>query len=281
MFPTLIDLGTFDLPLLGRMHLFLPTYGVLFATAALVAWWWFQRRARVLGLSEESLFNLSFYTLLGGIVGAKLTLVAVDWRLYLAHPGDLLGTLRSAGVLMGGVIAGGLTFVLYARRRGMPLGPLADAAAAPLALAQGIGRLGCFCAGCCWGVPARGGPSVTFTLPAAHEQTGVPLDVPLVPTQLFQAAHDLLLATFLAWLWRRRPEPVGTVGWTYVLLYAVGRSVIELWRGDRERGLYFGETISTSQLIGIAATLLAAAMLVRGRLRRPGPGLAAAGRTRR
>ena len=267
MFPTLIDFGTHQLPVLGETHLFLPTYGVLFATAALVCGWWFLRRGKQLGQPDDELFNLLFYSLLAGILGAKLTLVALDWRDYLEHPRLLLGTLRSAGVLVGGVIAGGLTFGLYARRLGLPGLRLLDAVAAPLALAQSIGRLGCFFAGCCWGVPtaAQSVLAVTFTNPVARDQTGVPLHVPLVATQLTQALNDLLLAIVLTWLWRRRLEPPGTVFWIYVLLYSIGRGLIEFWRGDAQRGLFFGDIVSTSQLFALTGIVLAVTMILRGR----------------
>ena len=61
MHPILIDFGTHDLPLLGPTHLFLPTDGVLFAAATLLAWWWFLRRARELRVDPERAFNLTFY----------------------------------------------------------------------------------------------------------------------------------------------------------------------------------------------------------------------------
>jgi phosphatidylglycerol:prolipoprotein diacylglycerol transferase len=272
MFPVLLDFGTHDLPLLGPTHLFLPTYGVLFALAAVLAWWWFLRRGRSLGLPEDPLFNLGFYTLLAGILGAKALLVVVDWRSYLQHPADVLGTLRSAGVLVGGVIAGASVFVFYARRHGLPVALLTDAIAAPLAAAQALGRLGCHAAGCCWGVETvHPWLWVKFTDPVARAQTGVRLEVPLVPTQLIQMAHDLLLAGLLTWLWRRRPQPPGTVAWTYVLLYSIGRGVIEFWRGDAARGLYFAGRVSTSQIFSVLGIALAAAMLLRGRRLLRGP----------
>jgi len=267
MFPTLIDFGTYDLPLLGETHLFLPTYGVLFAGGAVLAWWWLMRRGRSLGIADEPLFNLCFYTLLAGIFGAKVLLVILDWRTYLAHPQELLGTLRSAGVLVGGVIGGAAAFVFYARRQGLPVLRLCDAIAAPLALAQAIGRLGCFSAGCCWGVESHARWAITFTDPVARSQTGVPLNTPLVPTQAIQVVHDLALAGLLAWLWRRRIQPAGTVLWIYVLVYSVGRGIIEFWRGDAARGLYFGGQVSTTQLFSIAGALFALVMLVRGRWR--------------
>jgi len=269
MFPTLIDFGTHQLPLLGRTHLFLPTYGLLFATATVLAWWWFLRRGRTLGVSEERLFNLSFYTIIAGIVGAKLALVLVDWERYVRDPAELWGTLRSAGVLMGGVIAGGAIFFAYARRHGLPLFRLCDAVVAPVAFAQAIGRLGCHAAGCCWGVEAarKAWYSVIFTNPIAREQTGVPLHVSLVATQLIQMVNDLLLALLLAWLWRRRLQPAGTVLWIYVFLYGLTRGIIEFWRGDVTRGLYFGGHVSTSQLIAAGAVTVGLAMLLVGRLR--------------
>jgi 23S rRNA pseudouridine1911/1915/1917 synthase len=188
MHPILIDLGWHDLPFLGSTHLFLPTYGVLFATGALLAWVWFVKRAKALGLPQDPVFNLAFYTLLAGLFGAKLALVLVDLPYYIEHPGDLLGTIRSAGVLMAGIGAGAIAFVLYARAQKLPVFDLGDAIAAPLALAQGIGRLGCFAAGCCWGVETSGWCAVRFTNETAHVQTGVPLGVALVPVQLLQAA---------------------------------------------------------------------------------------------
>jgi phosphatidylglycerol:prolipoprotein diacylglycerol transferase len=264
--PILIDFGWHELPILGRTHLFLPTYGVLFATGALLAWWWFMRRARTLGVNEEKVFNLGFYSLLAGILGAKLALIAVEWRYYLDHPTEVVSSIRSAGVLMGGVLFGSLAFAYYARRSGLPLLRLGDAAAAPLALAQSIGRLGCFSAGCCYGVPGHHF-TVTFTDPMAAAQTGVPLNLPLVPTQLIQMTNDLILSAVLTWLWRRRIEPAGSVFWWYVLLYGITRAIIENWRGDTVRGLYFGGLASTSQILAAAAVLLAAIMLVRGRMK--------------
>ena len=272
MHPILIDFGTVDLPFFGSTRLFIPTYGVLFAGAVILAWAWFVRRARRLGLPEERLFNLTFFSLLAGILGAKLLLVAVDWREYVAHPAQIFGTIRSAGVLLGGIAAGALTFALYARRHGLPLWALADAIAAPLALAQGIGRLGCFSGGCCWGIPIdpRHWLAVVFESDAAHDLTGVPLHDPRLAIQLVEAGFDLLLAVALTLLWRRRPTPEGTVFWIYALAYSVGRALLEEGRGDLHRGVWLGGAASTSQLLSLAVAALALAMLVRGRGARRG-----------
>jgi phosphatidylglycerol:prolipoprotein diacylglycerol transferase len=264
--PLLIDLGTVDLPLLGPTHLFLPTYGVLFALGVTLAWIWFGRRARGLGLPDEQVFNLTFYTLIGGIIGAKLLLVLVDWRDYVADPSLLLGTIRTAGVLVGGVAGGAIVFVTYVRRHGLPLIRLADAVVAPLMLAQALGRFGCLSAGCCYGVPVDAGHplAVTFTHPQAIA-SGRFFGQPLLAVQLIEAVVDLVLVVVLTLLWRRRPKPEGTVMWCYVLLYSGARLAIEFYRGDVGRGLYFSGQFSTSQMFAISGLLLGAFMLIRGR----------------
>jgi phosphatidylglycerol:prolipoprotein diacylglycerol transferase len=274
MFPVLIDLGTWNLPFIGETPVFLPTYGFLFAISVVAGWSWFARRGRTLGVDPEVQFNLAFYSVLGGLLGAKFLLILLDWRFYFENPRLILGTLRSAGVLVGGVVAGAFVFVYFCRRHKLPTWKLADALAAPLVLAQGIGRLGCWAAGCCWGhaTDANHPLAVIFTDPRAGAQTGVPLHTPIVATQLVQMASDLSIAIVVTILWRRRPEPAGTVFWTYVLLYSVGRGMIEFWRGDVNRGLWFGETVSTSQLFAIAGFVAASAILLLGRLnRRPAP----------
>ena len=266
MHPLLIDLGVVDLPLLGPTHLFLPTYGVLFALGVTLAWIWFGRRTRTLGLADEKVFNLTFYSLLGGIIGAKLLLVLVDWRDYVADPRLLLGTIRTAGVLVGGVAGGAIVFVTYARRHGLPLIRLADAIVAPLVLAQALGRFGCLSAGCCYGVPVDADHplAVTFRHPQAIASARFP-GQPLLAVQLIEALVDLVLVVVLTLLWRRRPRPEGTVMWSYVLLYSAARLIIEFQRGDTGRGLFFSDNLSTSQMFAIGGLLVGAIMLIRGR----------------
>ena len=123
-----------------------------------------------------------------------------------------------------------------------PLLRLGDAGRGPLALAQAIGRLGCFAAGCCYGVPGQR-LAVTFTDPIAAAQTGVPLQHAARPDAAHPDGQRPVLAVLLTWLWRRQTRPPGTTFWLYVLLYSVTRGIIEFWRGDTVRGPYFGGAV--------------------------------------
>ena len=109
--------------------------------------------------------------------------------------------------------------------------------------------MGCFLAGCCWGTPTQLPFGVIFRSELAHTITGVPLQVRLHPTQLYEAAVVLLVIPFLMWL-RKRRSFSGQVILVYVLFYAVARFLLEFLRGD-PRGYYFNHLLSTSQLIGL------------------------------
>jgi len=119
--------------------------------------------------------------------------------------------------------------------------------------------VGCFLAGCCWGTATQLPFGVTFRSELAHNLTGVPLQVRLHPTQLYEAALVLLAIPFLMWL-RKKRSFFGQVILVYVLFYAVARFFLEFLRGD-PRGYHFNHLLSTSQLIGLFIIPLAIFLL--------------------
>ncbi len=114
------------------------------------------------------------------------------------------------------------------------------------------GRMGCFLAGCCYGTPTEFFTGVTFTdIRCAASPKGVPLH----PTQLYEAGYIFLVMLFLFAI-RRRKQFDGQLFLVYLMCYAVGRFIIEYFRGDEERGYVFDSIISHSQLIAIAILLV-------------------------
>ncbi len=237
----------------------LHTYGVLLAVAFLAGLWAVSRQAKRAGLEPGRATDIAVWALIAGLVGAKLMLLAVDWRFYARNPRELLGIFQSGGVFYGGLVAGICVAWFYARRYGLPAWPTADVLAPGVVLGQAIGRLGCFAAGCCWGKPAQVPWAVSFTDLNAARQVGTPLDMPLHPSQLYESLAAFLIFFFLLWLAPRKSFQ-GQITLAYVALYSSVRFVLEFWRGDAERGLWFGRTLSTSQLVSIAL-LLAVAVL--------------------
>jgi len=229
----------------------------MLALAFIAALWLAMRFARRDGLPRDPIMDLWIAALVSGIVGAKLLLYVLDFHYYLEHPKAILLGLRSAGVFYGGLLAAVATCLYIVWRRGLPGWAIADVAAPAIALAQSIGRIGCFAAGCCYGKVTNLPWAVTFTSEAAQDITGVPLHVPLHPSQLYMSASDFLLFLVLLVIGKRKRYD-GQVFLWYVLLYAVTRALLEFTRGD-PRGELLG--YSTSQIIAAVAALTAVGLM--------------------
>lgn len=249
MHPVLIQLGPITL----------HSYGVLVATGILLALWLARRQAPRMGLDPDQVWNLGIYMVLGGLVGAKLWYILENVGYYADNPRALfsMDTLQAAGVWYGGLLSALLVLVIYVRRAKMSFLALSDTFAAPLALGHGIGRLGCFSAGCCWGKPTTLAWGVTFTSEYAAETVGTPLGVALHPTQLYEATTELLAFAFLLWLGTRRSFR-GQVFAAYLIWYGVARGTIEFFRGDPGRTQLFGGEVSLMQIVSLGLILLGA-----------------------
>jgi phosphatidylglycerol:prolipoprotein diacylglycerol transferase len=254
---------------LGPVHLgptiTVHTYGVLLAIAFLLGLWVASRQAKRVGLDAGKVVDMAVWVLIAGLVGAKLLLVVVEWAYFARNPRDVLSILQSGGVFYGGLVAGAAVAWLLARRYRLPAWRTADVLAPGVAIGQAVGRLGCFSAGCCWGKATTVPWAVTFTDVYAARAVGTPIDTPLHPSQLYESAAVFLVFLLLLWLAPRKRFD-GQVAIVYVALYSALRFVLEFWRGDAERGTWFGSQISTSQLIALG--LLAAAAIALPYVRR-------------
>lgn len=237
------------------------SYGMLTALGFLLAILWPTYLAKKEGISGTKMEGLGLLIVLSAGVGSKLLTAwdypgfySSDWTHFLSD--QILGR---GGVFYGGFLLAVACSAAYCRLVDLPGWQVADCVVPGLALAQGLGRVGCFLAGCCWGSATELPFGVTFRSELAHNITGVPLQVRLHPTQLYEAALVLFVIPFLMWLRKKRSFP-GQVMLVYVLFYAVARFFLEFLRGD-PRGYYFNHLLSTSQLIGLFIVPLAIFLL--------------------
>lgn len=242
---------------------FLHTYGVLVALAFLAGVWLAGRLAVRSGLNPEAVTNLALYCALSAIIGAKLMMFVVDLPYYIQHPGEIfsMATLQAGGVFYGGLICALAISWWYMRKVKLPLGKTADVFAPAIALGHGIGRLGCFSAGCCWGVECHRSWAVTFTNPVANQLVGVPLNVPLHPTQLYESFAEFLIFGILFWRFGR-PHRTGTIISLYMVLYGITRFIVEFFR-YHEQGNLWGTPLDTSQWISLVLVAIGAAYLLK------------------
>ena len=176
---------------------------------------------------------------------------------YLTSWDGFVEFLRSGGVFYGGLLGAVVALAVMLRKKAIGFWTFADMAAPSVALGHAIGRLGCLSAGCCWGRECHLPVGDHLHDPAAERNVGVPLHVPLHPTQLYEAAAPSALRSP-----RRRSEGPASAARsspTYLGLYALLRGTIEFFRGD-PRGAVLGGAVSTSQLIALGGVLAALAI---------------------
>lgn len=225
-------------------------YGLMIGIGILICIIMGMKRAKKYGLKEDAVIDIALAGLLVGWLGAKILYVIVEWKAFLADPMSVLGT--EGFVVYGGITAGVLAAMVYCRRKGYQFLEYFDLLAPSVAVAQGFGRIGCFMAGCCYGRETDSVLGVVFPIGSI-----APAGVKLLPTQLFSSAGDFGIMLALLWHYKRRKH-IGDTGFVYMLLYGVGRFVIEMFRSDNR-----GEVgvLSTSQFISIFIVAAALALL--------------------
>lgn len=247
MHPFLIQIG----PIL------VPTYGVFAALTlvlAMLATRWF---ARVEGRDPSAVMDAIFWSIMVGLVGAKVLEGIINWERYFGTPGGWRLWIYSTGVFLGGLIAA-VAFGAYRFHRiRLPALQGLDILAPVAAITEAVGRWGCFFSGCCWGTPCDLPWAVTFPESAQQLHRGLP-GVPLHPTQIYMSLNGFVILGILLFVYRRKRFH-GQVMLTFVALYSISRFLIEFVRGDAERGFVLGGLLSTSQLLSIALLIVALA----------------------
>ncbi|MSP63236.1 MAG: hypothetical protein EXR72_23425 [Myxococcales bacterium] len=234
------------------------SYGVLILVGMAVGIAVGARRATRHGVEPFDVVAVGLLSAVFGMVCAWLLFAAIHWRLFLADPGEFL---RQPGMVFYGGFAGGTgAAIAYLRAFKIPFFAVADIAAVGLSLGHGIGRIGCFLGGCCYGRPTDSFLGVTFTDPHTPAAASSALHGALHPVQLYEAAGLFAISGLCALFYPRLSgRPRGTLFVIYLALYALLRLATEGLRGDFfERGKLL--LLSTSQAIAVA--MLAAAGLL-------------------
>ncbi len=224
MFPILFKLGNVEF----------YSYGLMIGIGFVLGVWLAQKRAKEKGVDPDSLFWLFVLLLVGGVVGGRLFHLLMnidyyqDWR-------GVLDT-RNGGLSIHGVLFGGVICLLaYVRTKKVSFLELADLLAPSVALGQGIGRIGCFLSGCCYGVKTSGnwGFHTRFVPGLRH------------PYQLYESVADLLLVAAILSV-SGKSKLQGAAFFTYIAGYSGVRFFLEFFRDNESyvRGLSYGQWVS-------------------------------------
>ena len=227
-------------------------YGLMIAIGILVAYVTAEYRAKKHGLDPDKIFYLVIWAVVGGFAGAKVLYFLTRLKDIMENPRVLLD-LADGFVVYGGIIGGIYSAMAYCRIKKMPFLKYFDLVMPSVALAQGFGRIGCFLAGCCYGRETDSALGIVF-----HNSSYAPNDVKLLPTQLISSGLDFMLCAVLILLDRKKKGD-GQIAGAYLVLYSIGRFILEFYRGDLIRGNV--GALTTSQFIAIFVAMAGVVMI--------------------
>jgi prolipoprotein diacylglyceryl transferase len=242
------------------------SYGVMLGSAMVVGWFVALRLARNDGIPSEQAGALYMWTAVWSIIGARLLYVVTEWKEF-ESPLDIFLLNKGGLVAYGGMIGGFLASWYGCHKRKIQLLRWADVSAPSVVLGTAITRVGCLLYGCDYGRRSDVPWAIRFppNAPAFHDHVShfgldknAPWSLPVHPTQIYESLAGLALFGLLMYL-RRVRKFSGEVFLGWVMGYGILRSLIEIYRGDADRGAV--GPLSTSQFIGVVS-LVAGGLLL-------------------
>lgn len=216
------------------------------------------RRANI--LSSDQLNSLILWGTLIGILGARLLWVTSNWPM----PFHEIFELWEGGFAVLGSIIGILLFLpFYLKKHQIPVFPLLDLAAIYTPLLQSIARVGCFLAGCCYGMPTNLDWGVIYT----HPDVAVPMElryIPIHPTQLYSAILLFVIFLLIHNIFSKYFTKPGQLITVYLMLSSTERFLVDFWRADQEFfDAKYLQILSFHQWIALAIFTSAALLFIR------------------
>jgi phosphatidylglycerol---prolipoprotein diacylglyceryl transferase len=244
-------LFSFDVPefLQGILpaHISVHSYGFMIALGVLVSFYVALKMTKRYGLDSDKLSSMFLWVMLASVVGGRIFFYFEDIDKYINNPSELLKMSGGGFVFYGSLIFAIPTIIWWLRKRKIPVRPMLDVIAFISPIIQSFGRVGCFLAGCCHGKVCDNALGVSFTHPDTMAR---PMDTPLYPTQLFDIGINIIIIITLLFL-KKKKKFEGQLFLIYIVMYGVGRSINEIYRGDEARGFVFNGLLSHSQFIAI------------------------------
>jgi len=214
-------------------------YGVLIAAAVLIGTILAMREVRRKGINEDHFFNILLVAIPSAFVGARLYYVLFNLDFFMQNPLEIPAVWHGGLAIHGGLLGAFIAAFLMIRHYKMSFWQVTDCAAPAIALGQSIGRWGNY-----FNQEAYGFAVDPEKAPWAMWIDGAYRH----PTFLYESIWDFSIFLFLLWLRRKSFIQEGEVVLSYLVLYSVGRFVIEGFRTD---SLMLG-SLRMAQLVSLA-----------------------------
>ena len=277
MKPYLFKIGTFELRYYSLMYILAFLIGIYIASKDSVA----KKR----GITDKKIIeDYAFWAMISGLIGARIYYVIFRFSDYINDPLSVFKVWEGGLAIHGGIIGALLGTIIYAKKNKLNVWVLTDMAVGPLLLGQTIGRFGNFANGEIHGVPTFTPMSVIFKgnfktwweyyqklgieaqakfkelvpwgivfpndTPAGQEFPGIPLH----PAMLYEMGLNFIGFLLLWFYFRKKEYNVGVLSMIYLIIYAVIRSFVSMFRSE---DLMFFNFIRAPHLISIVMLIFA------------------------
>lgn len=256
----------------------IPSYGTMMIVAYFVALFFVVKEAKRLKIEPSKVENLTIWILVGIVVGARIWYVLEHWSYYSSNLSEILKVWEGGLVFYGGFIGGVIGAFIYLRISHLSFSRTADAFGPGLAIAIGIGRIGCFLNGCCFGkitnswigiqFPRRWFPPVYVSqLQRGLIHNNSLWSLRVIPTQNISTI-DLLVIFGILWYLRDKKPFEGFIFYLFLGLYSLHRFIIDFFRYYEGNALIF-KVLTLSQVVSLGMIIFSIIAIIIGLSHKP------------
>ncbi|MBQ3021517.1 MAG: prolipoprotein diacylglyceryl transferase [Bacilli bacterium] len=222
MNPVIFSIGNFEI----------RWYSVILLVAFLVASFLINKEAKKFGIEKDFIFNMLFWALIFGLVGARIYYVIFDWEYFGSNLSEIWKVWNGGLAIHGGIIAGLLTIIVYTKKYNLRVIRYLDFIVVGLIIGQSIGRWGNFFNGEAHGLATSLEHLENLHIPE-FIINGMQINgVYYTPTFLYESLCCLIGFIFLLIIRRNKYIKVGTPTAIYLIIYGIIRFFIERVRTD-------------------------------------------------
>lgn len=236
-------------------------YSLCILLGVIVAYILITREGKKQGLPKEFISDLIFYTLIIGILGARVYYCVFNLDYYLANPSEILKIYNGGLAIHGGVIAGLIFVYFYTKKKNVSFIKILDIVAPAVIIAQSFGRWGNF-----FNQEAHGGITTYQNLKNMHIPefiiNGMHIEGKYYyPTFFFESIWCLIGFIILMIARKNKNLRKGFQIGFYFIWYGIGRFFIEAFRTDSL--MFFG--LKIAQIVSLIGIIIGITIIVTNR----------------
>ncbi|HDK27911.1 MAG TPA: prolipoprotein diacylglyceryl transferase [Candidatus Atribacteria bacterium] len=237
------------------------SYGVMIALAFVTGILFAMREAKRYEEDPERILDISLYIIIGALIGGRLGYVIFHLDYYTKSPLEIFYFRQGGLSFLGAFILAYILSLWYVKRSKLSFWKYTDIIAPSIALGLGIGRIGCFLNGCCFGVVSEkyGIKFPALNMPPVYLQqlkdgliaSGSSHSLPVIPTQLCSSLYGFLIFIILIWI-KKYKKYDGFIFLIFLILYSISRFIIEFFRFHEDDYIFLNLTVTQAICIIIA-----------------------------